>query len=700
MNKTELSLKNNASEISIEDYPEIISSQIESISELEKSIKDSDSTAKNAMAYVFGMSRYEEKGKGIFKHKSGNTKEIIDDTQNAVEKLAEAQQVSVEALIKSFEFQRKLADVAKYLFELGCSNIVANETAVRSIKAKLSGASGEQISALARHEAIAVLKRLKEQQNILKKQEELKGKVKKNAERLNEKDVIDEEQSNQIRELNDKLLAKDGLDIKQTNDIQGIAERLNEKDVIDKEQSNQIRELNDKLLAKDELDIKQINDIQGIKETLENLDKKISEYKLNSETFLSRELEANSSKSMEVEKKIEELKNQLAQIIEGEIKVSENVDSELEESVGTVSPDLKKKFSKFIKRYRLELNSAKNQINDKTDKSLKKIADDNNAFKKSVESKNKDFRNEMKSDISRLDSKLKKIKPASKFPVIAGILAILLGTGAFVSVFLPLKIYLDNKTIAITSNLESTVFTKMDKIQMEMNQTFSERDEKEAEMKNQFSEEIGTFNEAINEQNELIASLKNDFENFQAEHNQTLAVYDEKISNLQTDFNGAIEILKKEIEELRIKILDQEKLIFENLNKNQNNSTMQNKEQDVSPQENNDSQELLSEKTDPLADAMDTVDDKPVMSDSFDNETVESDIQSIQNDDNNIENSIGKDESTDVLEINSTENENIDPLSVEKLKPQKTKPILFIAGIAILGILVVGVIVILIFRRL
>ncbi len=421
---------------------------------------------------------------------------------------------------------------------------------------------------------------------------------------------------------------------------------------------------------------------------------------MNSETFLSRELEANSSKSMEVEKKIEELKNQLAQIIEGEIKVSENVDSELEESVGTVSPDLKKKFSKFIKRYRLELNSAKNQINDKTDKSLKKIADDNNAFKKSVESKNKDFRNEMKSDISRLDSKLKKIKPASKFPVIAGILAILLGTGAFVSVFLPLKIYLDNKTIAITSNLESTVFTKMDKIQMEMNQTFSERDEKEAEMKNQFSEEIGTFNEAINEQNELIASLKNDFENFQAEHNQTLAVYDEKISNLQTDFNGAIEILKKEIEELRIKILDQEKLIFENLNKNQNNSTMQNKEQDVSPQENNDSQELLSEKTDPLADAMDTVDDKPVLSDSFDNETVESDIQSIQNDDNNIENSIGKDESTDVLEINSTENENIDPLSVEKLKPQKTKPILFIAGIVILGILLAGGIVTFIFIRL
>lgn len=639
MNITELSLKNNASEISIEGYPKIISSQIESISELEKSIEDSDSTAKNAIAYVFGMSRYEEKGKGIFKHKSGNTKEIIDDTQNAVEKLAKAQQVSVEALRKSFEFQKKLSDVIKYIFELGCANIAMNETTIRVVEAELSGASRKQISTLCKQEMKSVIKRLKNQRDILKRQEDLNGKVKKNYERLNEKDVIDEEHSNQIRDLNDKLLTKNELDIKQTNDI------------------------------------------QDIKETL------------------SRMVETNSSKSMEFEKKFEDLKNQLTKIKE-EIKVSENIDSELEESIGTVSPDFKKKVSKFLKRYKSELNSGINQINEKADKALKKIADDNNTFKKSVESKNKDFRTEIKFDISKLDSELKKIKPASKFPVMAGILAILLGAGAFVSVFLPLKIYLDNKTIAITSNLESTVFTKMDKIQMEMNQTFSERDEKEAEMKNQFSEEIGTLNEVINEKNELIASLKNDFENFQAEHNQTLAVYDEKILNLQADFNGVIESQKKEIEELRTKILDQEKLISENLNKNQNNSTMQNKEQDVSSQENNDGQELLSEKTDPLADAMDTVDDKPVLSDSFDNETVESDIQSIQNTDNNIENNISKDKTSDIVEMNSTENENIDPSSVEKLKPQKTKPILFIAGIVILGILLAGEIVTFIFRRL
>ena len=683
MNKTELSLKNNAYEISIEDYPEIISSQIESISELEKSIKDSDSTAKNAMAYVFGMSRYEIKGKGIFKHKSGNTKDIIDDTQNAIVKLTEAQQVSVEALIKSFEFQQKLTNVAKYLFDLGCCNIVANETAVRSIEAKLSGASGEQISALARQEAIAVLKRLKEQENILKKQEELKVKVKKNHERLNEKDAIDEEQSNQIKTLYDKLLAKDELDIKQTNDI------------------------------------------QGIKETLENLDKKISEYKLNSETFLSRELEANSSKSTEFEKKLEDLKNQLTQIkeeiklsenidsefekkledlknqltqIKEEIKLSENIDSELEKSIETVSPDFKKKFSKFLKKYISELKSDIKQINDKTDKSLKKIVYDNNTFEKSVESKNKDFRNEIKFDISKLDSELKKIKPASKFPVIAGILAILFGVGAFVSVFLPLKIYLDNKTFAITSNFESLISNKMDKIQMEMNQTFSERDKQEAEMKNQFSEKIETLNIAINEKNELISSLKNNFENFKAEHNQALAVYDEKISNLQANFNGVIESQKKEIEALRTKILAQEKFVSENLNKNQNDSIIQNKEQEVLSQENNDGEELLSEKTDPLTDAMNTIGDKPILSDSFDNKTAESGIQSIQNTDNNIENSISNDKTPDVIEMNSTE--NINSLSVENPKPQKIKPIFFIAGIVIFGILLIGGIVIFILRKL
>lgn len=150
---------------------------------------------------------------------------------------------------------------------------------------------------------------------------------------------------------------------------------------------------------------------------------------------------------------------------------------------------------------------------------------------------------------------------------------------------------------------------------------------------------------------------------FRTEHNQTLAVYDEKISNLQAEFSGVIESQKKEIEELRTKILAQEKLVSENLNKNQNDSIMQSKEQDVLFQENNDGQELFSEKNDSPIDVLNTADDNPVLPDSFDNETVESDIQSMQSTDNNMENDIGKDESLDVVEMNSTENENIDSLS-------------------------------------
>ena len=185
--------------------PDIVSGRIEDISRLEEEVKNSEASAKDAMEYVGNqMTRYEEKGKWIFRHRSGNTKNIIDDTQEAIERLAKANQVSVGALKKSFEFQKKLAETSKYLFELGCANITINRIAVRAIEAKLNGASKGEISELARQEMIAVVRQLKEQEDILKKQEFLTSKVKENVKRLNEKDVIDKEQSEKINSLSEE----------------------------------------------------------------------------------------------------------------------------------------------------------------------------------------------------------------------------------------------------------------------------------------------------------------------------------------------------------------------------------------------------------------------------------------------------------------------------------------------------------------
>lgn len=247
----EIESENGIVSVKANDIPDIISGRIEDISQFEKEVENSESSAKAAMEYVgTQMTRYEEKGKWIFKHRSGNTKDIIEDTQEAVERLASAQQVSVNALKKSFEFQKRLAETAKYLFELGCANITVNRIAVKAIEQKLNGASKEELSELARQEMLAVVRQLKEQEDILKKQEFLTSKVKENISRLNEKDELDKEQSERIASLSNE-------NKEQNKKLSGIHNSLSEKERIDAEQSQRLEELGALLENKNSIDEKQ-----------------------------------------------------------------------------------------------------------------------------------------------------------------------------------------------------------------------------------------------------------------------------------------------------------------------------------------------------------------------------------------------------------------------------------------------------------
>ena len=210
------------------------------------------------------MSSYEEKGKGIFKHKAGNTKDIVEDTQEAIDKLTKAQQLNVVAMKKSFEFQQKLAKALSCLFTLGCMNITANRTVVRELKLKMSGASKSKLSALAREEFYNVIRQLKEQEDIIKKQEFLTSKVKENVSRLDDKDIVDEKQEAAISEskkniesIESKLKDKDYLDKEQSKQISSIEKSLSKKDKIDAEQTKRLEEFQVLLNNKDNFDRKQ-----------------------------------------------------------------------------------------------------------------------------------------------------------------------------------------------------------------------------------------------------------------------------------------------------------------------------------------------------------------------------------------------------------------------------------------------------------
>lgn len=108
-------------------------------------------------------------------------KDAIEELQKVGIELAEAVQLGTQAQKLSFEFQARLIEVTRYLFTLGVSDIAANRAVVRELKMHLSGASAEEFSDLAQQEVMSVIRQLQEQEDLLKKQEQVKNALNKPA---------------------------------------------------------------------------------------------------------------------------------------------------------------------------------------------------------------------------------------------------------------------------------------------------------------------------------------------------------------------------------------------------------------------------------------------------------------------------------------------------------------------------------------
>ena len=142
------------------ELPNIITDQWRDIQGLEDKVKKSvkmAQTAKTSADRAYGKSA------GL-----GHKKEAIESLQEASVDLAESQVQVVEAQQLSFEYQKKLSEITKYLFALGVSNIAANRTVVRELELKLRGASEGELSDLARKEVLSVISQLKAQEDMMK----------------------------------------------------------------------------------------------------------------------------------------------------------------------------------------------------------------------------------------------------------------------------------------------------------------------------------------------------------------------------------------------------------------------------------------------------------------------------------------------------------------------------------------------------
>ena len=261
--------------ISESQLPSVISTQINNFTELENNVKE----AVNKAAYAKEQAEKAKVSAGLFQKKAA-----IELLQDAVKGNAEAQISLADAQKLSFEYQKKLTDITKFLFGLGVSSLAMNRCVVRELELRLKGASEEEISDLAKQELRNVILQLKEQEDMMKKQAFLTGKVKEQAgqikgidRKLDDIEKTDSEQDQKIAKHAEKIAEKDLKDKRQDQEIAKHAEKIAEKDLKDKRQDQEIAEHAEKLAEKDLKDKRQDREIAEHAEKLVEHNKVLKE---------------------------------------------------------------------------------------------------------------------------------------------------------------------------------------------------------------------------------------------------------------------------------------------------------------------------------------------------------------------------------------------------------------------------------------
>ena len=119
---------------------------------------------------------FEEDTFWFWKYKKGDTKEIITSTQDVVRSLSNVVIGNTHAIALSFKYHSEMAKFSQFLLGLGCYNIAMNEAIVSDLNdalKKKNTIDKKKLSEKTKERLKEIIKRLKDQQNILHKQNEL-----------------------------------------------------------------------------------------------------------------------------------------------------------------------------------------------------------------------------------------------------------------------------------------------------------------------------------------------------------------------------------------------------------------------------------------------------------------------------------------------------------------------------------------------
>lgn len=209
--KAEDFLKDKELPEKIENFPSLIFQKASLIAKLEDKVNKAKDAAEIAKSKVENdLKSYEEKKVMGIKYKSGSTKEILEDTQEATKLNAEATSLNAEAIELTIEFEKQLATTAEFLFYLGCYNIATNESMIANLNEQLNKNEIEsegrkvKLSAKVKEQFREVVNRLIAQQDVLYRQE----KFSKKLEELRGSFVKIEEKNKTLEESQEKFISQ------------------------------------------------------------------------------------------------------------------------------------------------------------------------------------------------------------------------------------------------------------------------------------------------------------------------------------------------------------------------------------------------------------------------------------------------------------------------------------------------------------
>lgn len=164
-------------------------------------------------------------------YKFGDKAEAIDALQKAMEGVASAQDVQVDAIKQLLEYQETVAKGMKFLLALGVSNMSNSRIVVRRLEMKLKGASEEELSEMARNEMRAVIAQIKAQLDLQERQDRLAADQKRVKEKVRSAAQDIGLLSQHEEEQDRKLAANDKVDEAQNRELRRQAEKGREHDV-------------------------------------------------------------------------------------------------------------------------------------------------------------------------------------------------------------------------------------------------------------------------------------------------------------------------------------------------------------------------------------------------------------------------------------------------------------------------------------